>query len=32
MIAGTADDIDDIVHDKFGGKRYIDPDDAAPTA
>ncbi len=33
MIAGSADDIDDIVHDRFGGKRYIDPDDpTTPTA
>ena len=24
--------IDDIVQDRFGGKRYIDPDDATPPA
>ena len=24
VIASTADDLDDIVHDKFGGKRYAD--------
>jgi hypothetical protein len=23
-IAGTADDLDDVVHEKFGGKRYVD--------
>lgn len=25
-IISTADELDDIVHDKFGGKRYTDPD------
>jgi len=24
VIASTADDLDDVVHDKFGGKRYTD--------
>lgn len=24
IIASTADDLDDVVHDKFGGKRYTD--------
>lgn len=26
----TADDLDDIVHDRFGGKRYTDADDGVP--
>ena len=25
-VAVTADDVDDTVHDKFGGKRYTDQD------
>ena len=29
LIAATADDIDDVVHDRFGGKRYTDPDEPA---
>jgi hypothetical protein len=24
VIAGTADDLDDVIHDKFGGKRWTD--------
>jgi hypothetical protein len=24
VIAGTADDLDDVIHEKFGGKRYTD--------
>jgi hypothetical protein len=24
VIASTADDLDDVVHEKFGGKRYTD--------
>lgn len=24
LISGTADDLDDVVHDRFGGKRYTD--------
>jgi hypothetical protein len=24
LIAGTADELDDVVHDRFGGKRYTD--------
>ena len=26
----TADELDDIVHDRFGGKRYTDPTDGDP--